>query len=53
MTGAGANPRGDGDPRICDNCGDAFRNISVLAAGSEYDYCPTCMEEYMSRGREE
>ncbi|NHN49138.1 hypothetical protein G9464_16280 [Halostella sp. JP-L12] len=44
-----ANPRGDGEACVCEKCGDAFRLVSVLPAASEWEYCPTCMEEYMNR----
>jgi len=43
------NPRGDGDACICEKCGDPFRRVAVLPAASEWEYCPTCMEEYLNR----
>ena len=43
-----ANPRGDGEACICEKCGEPFRRVSVLPAASEWEYCPTCMEEYMN-----
>jgi len=44
-----ANPIGDGEAEFCDNCGEAYRHRSVLPGGIWNDYCPTCLEDYMSR----
>jgi RNA polymerase-binding transcription factor DksA len=44
-----SNHSGDGDPCICEKCGESFRRIAVLPTAKEWDYCSTCMEEYLNR----
>lgn len=45
-----ANPR-PSESHVCRKCNESFQMVAGLATGADIEYCPTCFEQYMTRGR--